>query len=105
MAYLRPQPKGAFHHWYNTPGIIHQQFEGGLGRCTFDPPVCFDTKGYVDPPLEKQAFLVQECGDIDVPMKVVQLVGWPVSVIEDFNACTTLPGNSDLPPEQLKSQL
>ena len=28
-------------------------------------------------------------------MKVVQLVGWPVSVIEDFTAFTALPGNSD----------
>ena len=71
MTYLCPQPKGTFYYWYNTPCIIHQQFEGGLGRCTFDPPVYFDTKEYVGPPPEKHAFLVVECGNIDALLKVV----------------------------------
>ena len=50
MTYLCPQPKEIFHYWYNTPGILHEQFQQGLGRSTFDPPVYFDTKEYVDPP-------------------------------------------------------
>ena len=78
--------------------MLHEQFEGGLGRCIFDPPVYFEIRGHVDPP-EKQVFHVQECGDMDVPMKVVQLEGWPVTVMEDsLNASTTPPGNNALPP-------
>ena len=66
----------------------------------FDPPVYFETRGYVDSP-EKQVFLVQECGDMDAPMKAVQLEEWPVTVMEDsLDASTTLPGsNAPSPPD------
>ena len=80
---LRPQAIGTFEKWHNTPGLPHEQLQQGIkGRCMFCPPILFGTRG-TNNPTEKLEFVVQECGDQEVPMRVLRLDGWPVDTLEE----------------------
>ena len=60
----------------------------------FWPPIFFGTRGIGNPIKEHIEFVVQDCGDLEVPMQVLRLDGWPVGTLEDSPlAQTTLSGN------------